>query len=187
MSRLPSLQTRDKLRSEALRLFSERGTDAVSVRDIAAAVGMSAPNLYAHYSGKDALIADLFDSGYRRYGDLMREAADAVADPLEKLALVIRCLCRLHDEDRALFRFLLLTQHRHLGSIPSEAPDNPVALVQELVSDILGAGRSEVVLMTAAVTGLVVQAATFSLYGRLPHDLLPLADGLVAASRKLLT
>lgn len=47
---------RARIRDEALRLFAERGTTAVTMRDIAAAAGVSAPLLVRHYGSKDGLI-----------------------------------------------------------------------------------------------------------------------------------
>lgn len=47
---------RARIRDEALRLFAERGPAAVTMRDIAAAAGVSAPLLIRHYGSKDGLI-----------------------------------------------------------------------------------------------------------------------------------
>lgn len=47
---------RARIRDEALRLFSERGADAVTMRDIAAAAGVSAALVVRHYGSKDGLI-----------------------------------------------------------------------------------------------------------------------------------
>ena len=47
---------RARIRDGALRLFAERGPDAVTMRDIAAAAGVSAALLIRHYGSKNGLI-----------------------------------------------------------------------------------------------------------------------------------
>ena len=47
--------TKKKILDCALELFSSRGYDSVSVGEIAKAVGIKAPSLYNHYSGKQAI------------------------------------------------------------------------------------------------------------------------------------
>jgi len=54
-------QTHERIFDEAMRLFRERGFDAVAVGDIAAAAGVSVPTFYAHYESKDNLILALPD------------------------------------------------------------------------------------------------------------------------------
>ena len=54
--------TKQRILEKALELFSSRGYDAVSVGEIAKAVGVKAPSLYNHYPSKqaifDAIVAD---------------------------------------------------------------------------------------------------------------------------------
>ncbi len=58
MRSLPDDRTaRARIRDEALRLFAERGPDAVTVRDIASAAGVSAALVMRHYGSKDGLRA----------------------------------------------------------------------------------------------------------------------------------
>lgn len=52
---------RARIRDEALRLFAERGTDAVTMRDIAAAATVSPALLVRHYGSKDGLVAAVDD------------------------------------------------------------------------------------------------------------------------------
>lgn len=52
---------RARIRDEALRLFAERGTDAVTMRDIAAAASVSPALLVRHYRSKDGLVAAVDD------------------------------------------------------------------------------------------------------------------------------
>ena len=56
--------TRDRIVDTALRLFSERGTAAVSVRELADAAGVTVPGLYYHFASK----ADLIREVYRTQG-----------------------------------------------------------------------------------------------------------------------
>ena len=62
------MNTRDRILLEALRLFSQRGYDAVSVEQIAAAVGIKAPSLYKHYKSKRDIFDAIFEETTRRYG-----------------------------------------------------------------------------------------------------------------------
>ncbi len=52
------MATKDKIIEEALTLFSKRGFGAVTVDEIAKAVGIKAPSLYKHYQSKQ----DIFDA-----------------------------------------------------------------------------------------------------------------------------
>ncbi len=55
-SPLPDDRTaRARIRDEALRLFDERGPDAVSIRDVASAAGVSPSLVVRHYASKDGL------------------------------------------------------------------------------------------------------------------------------------
>ncbi|GLJ95779.1 TetR/AcrR family transcriptional regulator [Microbacterium dextranolyticum] len=99
----------DALRREAARLFAEHGFDGVSLEDIGAAVGISGPGVYRHFTSKRALLGaimlhaseDLLDSG--------REVLEADADAVTHLRslvdfhvdFAVRCadLIRVHDRD----------------------------------------------------------------------------------------
>ena len=65
--------TRQAIADAALRLFLERGYDAVSIRDIADAADVSTTTLFKHFPGKEALVFD-------QDGDREAELAAAVRD-----------------------------------------------------------------------------------------------------------
>lgn len=84
---------RDHLKDQAVRLFDERGFDATTVDDIAAAVGMSSRTFFRYFATKeDVVIEDpapfgaiVRDAAARRPDDenpwtVLRRALDAVAD-----------------------------------------------------------------------------------------------------------
>jgi AcrR family transcriptional regulator len=180
---------RETIKAEALKLFGERGVDAVSVQDIATASDMAKPNLYAHFRSKDDLVRELFEEGYRHYGRQMAEAL-ALPGPFRKrLDRVVRLICRLHDEDSLRFRFILMTQHANLPNVAlGEA--NPVEIVIRVVSEAMAAGdipARDPVLVSAWIVGLVLQPATFLQYGRLAKPLSAMADDIVAACMRAAT
>lgn len=173
---------RDLIKQQAQRLFAERGVDAVSVRDLATACGMAPPNLYAHFKSKDDLVAELFNEGYAELGAMMREVV-AVPGPFRaRLGRIVTLACRLHDEDHDRFRFLIMVQHGHLAQVVRDQT-NPVEVIASAVAAAMAAGEippGDPNLGAAVIVGLIVQPATFMLYGRLSGGLLPLAETLAA-------
>jgi AcrR family transcriptional regulator len=180
---------RDVIKAQALLLFAASGVDAVSVADIAAACAMAKPNLYAHFSSKDELVRELFQQGYRDYGRRMAEAAAAPGPFRVKLDRLVRLICHLHDEDRPRFRFILMAQHANLHAIAIDER-NPVEIVVRVVADAMANGEipaRNAELVAAGIVGLVVQPATFLLYGRIGAALSPVVDDIVSMCMRVAT
>lgn len=59
--------TKQKIIETALTLFSERGYDAVSVGEIAEAVGIKVPSLYNHYPSKEAIFDAIVETTALQY------------------------------------------------------------------------------------------------------------------------
>ena len=76
--------TKERIIYESLRLFSEKGFDGVSMREIAAAVDIKAASLYAHFKGKEAIYQAIVDTMKQRYNQetmlLHIDGSDAKAD-----------------------------------------------------------------------------------------------------------
>lgn len=75
--RLPTSEDRTAkaiIRDEALRLFAERNSDAVTVRDIAAASGVSPALVLRHYGSKDGLRAAVDEQVVRLFETMLARA-----------------------------------------------------------------------------------------------------------------
>ena len=72
-------------------LFTEHGFRAVSIRDIAAACGVTNAALYYHFSNKNALFSEVLEEHAKRLSDHMREAAED-ADSLREqiIAMLVK-------------------------------------------------------------------------------------------------
>ncbi|GAB3900977.1 hypothetical protein GCM10027612_63580 [Microbispora bryophytorum subsp. camponoti] len=55
----PTRNRRAEILEAAAGLFAARGFHGVSIEDIGAAVGISGPALYRHFSGKEALLTEM--------------------------------------------------------------------------------------------------------------------------------
>ena len=71
-------EVRKKILKAALELFSEKGFGAVSVEQIADAVGMKGPNLYKYYKGKADIFNELHTLSEETYVPKMRMDAQTM-------------------------------------------------------------------------------------------------------------
>jgi AcrR family transcriptional regulator len=180
-------ETNARIRRAALTLFVARGVDGVSVRDIAEAAGVRPGTLYVHWKSRDALVEDLFRTGFAEYASRLEAAAAGAGAHPARLERIVRTVCRLYAEDETLFRFLLLTQHSALRTVDDDR-GNPIEVVERLVTDARAAGVTDPgdpTLLTASIVGIVVQAATFHLYGRLRRSPARLEDEITRLCLKL--
>ena len=78
------MNTKETILDSALTLFSEKGYDAVSVAEIAGAVGIKAPSLYKHFPSKqaifDAILEKMQDDYTQRASSLGMDGSDAASD-----------------------------------------------------------------------------------------------------------
>lgn len=67
------MNTKEKIFDVSLDLFSKKGYDSVSLREIAKEVGIKKSSIYSHYSSKEAILMDIFEyfRGLFEYDELL--------------------------------------------------------------------------------------------------------------------
>src|SRR3954451_4502987 len=89
----------------AARLILERsGPDALSMRAIAAELGIRAPSLYKHVADKESLEVTLISDALAEIGDAFEAAAAGGADPLAAVAVAYRAWALAHPH---LYRLMM--------------------------------------------------------------------------------
>lgn len=68
---------REQIYDVASRLFSERGYHATSMRDLASELGMQGGSLYAHISGKEALLVEIVRGASEQFDQALFPLRDA--------------------------------------------------------------------------------------------------------------
>ncbi|WP_405749168.1 TetR/AcrR family transcriptional regulator [Streptomyces sp. NBC_00012] len=128
--------TRQKIADTALRLFLERGYDAVGIRDVAAEADVAVTTLFSHFASKEALV-------FERDEDFEQRLAQAVTgraphEPLipvlrrEIHALVRHCtadsaapIWRMIDESPALRKYEESMRLRHAETLATAIAADP--------------------------------------------------------------
>ena len=180
--------TRARIEAAALRLFVERGVDATGIRDIAGAVRLSDGALYRHFRSKEELVWQLFRQGFAAFAAELDRLATTERRTPARIEAMVRGLCTLYEADSLLFRFLRLVQHGQLARVrPGMA--NPVESLRAVILAGMKAGEvaeADPDLVTAMIMGLILQTATFKVYGRIAAPMTALAPSLVEACRRVL-
>jgi len=94
MARDTTVDSRQEILRTAARLFQQRGYDATSMNDVAAALKLSKGGLYHHFQSKDEILFEIMNHAMEITQERVLNPVRGIADPEERL----RALIRLHIE-----------------------------------------------------------------------------------------
>lgn len=161
-------ETKARVERAALTLFVARGVAETTTREIAMAASIAEGTIYRHFPSKEQLALTLFLRHHRALAEALDEAQAKAVTLREKVDAIVRCYCEWADRDWTLFAYHLLNQHSFLIQVPDGSP-NPVQVVREVIGQAMKAGeipKRNVDLAAASTIGVVMQAATYKVYGR---------------------
>jgi AcrR family transcriptional regulator len=94
MPRETVVDSRQDILRTAARLFQQRGYDATSMNDVAAALKLSKGGLYHHFQSKDEILFEIMNHAMEITQERVLDPVRRIADAEERL----RALIRLHIE-----------------------------------------------------------------------------------------
>ena len=143
------MDTKQRILLEALRLFSKRGYDAISVEQIASAVGIKAPSLYKHYKSKKDIFDAIFEDTAKRYEEFIQTISIPVTDSkqdvvvfenitAEDLVQKVKSLIEysLHDEYTSKFRKMMTIEQFRSPELSKLYSDRYVNQIQNYHTDL---------------------------------------------------
>lgn len=119
--------TRSELLGISLRLFREKGFDATTMRDIAAAAGMSLGAFYYYYPSKDSIVLDYYRQVQDEHERLVAERSAEATNLRGRLGLLLHTKLDIVSDSREFIGALL----RYTGN-----PDHPLSFLGEGTSAI---------------------------------------------------
>jgi AcrR family transcriptional regulator len=150
-------RTRDRLRSEALRLFAAQGYDQTTVAQIAAAAGVTPMTFFRYFPAKELVVVeDPYDPAIAR----AVAAQPAELPPLERIRRgLVAAWEQISGEEDAEFRLRLRVGAAHPG-LRARMRENTAATEAAVVAALTeeGVPRFDAVVAAAAVLGALTAA-----------------------------
>src|SRR5438270_8038292 len=84
------VDSRQEILRTAARLFQQRGYDATSMNDVAAALKLSKGGLYHHFQSKDEILFEIMNHAMEITQERVVAPVRGIADPEERLRALIR-------------------------------------------------------------------------------------------------
>lgn len=111
----------ERLREEILVaaeriLIDTNDQSALSIRAIAAAVGVTPPSIYLHFQDRNDLLFEVCERQWVKLEAAMDDAVEAVTDPIDRILARGRAYLRFGLENPEHYRILMMSR-------PDETPD----------------------------------------------------------------
>ena len=163
---------RERLCEAAERLFAERGPDAVTMRQLAAELGVSPMTPYRYFRDKDDILAAIRTNGFNRFAEALETARDRAEGARAKGKAVGEAYVTFALEHPHAYKLMFDLNQPHMEKYPElvaaghRARQTMTGYVDDAVSEgIMHGDAGEIGMMFwAAVHGAVV----LELAGMLP-------------------
>jgi AcrR family transcriptional regulator len=150
----PGGSTREAILAAAERIVSRGGEDALSIRELCARVGVTAPTVYHHFGDKDGLLAEVVDACFAEF-DHALVAGPLPSDPVAALAWGLDRYVAYGVAHPAHYRLLFARRRKK----PTPAAIRSYSKLEDAIRAIEGAGRLTMPVAEAA------QAAWAAMHG----------------------
>lgn len=129
---------KDVLLGSAAELFSTRGYQASTIREIAQNCDMLPGSIYFHFANKEALLVAVYEEGVRRLLERVQQALMTVSNPWERLEVMLRTHIEMIVEPTAYASVII----RILPDVVPKVADDLIALrnrYEVVFRDLIGA------------------------------------------------
>jgi AcrR family transcriptional regulator len=102
---------RDEILDATEQLLLDTGSgDAVSIRAVAEAVGVTPPSIYRHFADKNELIFEVSARHFTAIDTYLADASDGIADPVERLRALGLAYMRFGMANPEPYRIMFMTR-----------------------------------------------------------------------------
>jgi AcrR family transcriptional regulator len=110
------MPTKEKIMKAAAKLFSERGYEKVTTREIAKAIGINSASIYYHFTSKEDLLKSLYvlytEENRKKCPDLNALMQMAETEPVHEV--LTKSVFHFDDEVREMLDQILVTAAREI-------------------------------------------------------------------------
>lgn len=122
-------QLREDIVTAAGTILEQTGRDdAITLRAVARAIGITAPSIYLHFDDRDQILRALIVRTFDRLTGALRPAA-ARKEPLDRLHAVARAYLAFATDHTHLYRVLFERHHAAAGVLRPDTPHDVTTMV----------------------------------------------------------
>ena len=124
------MDSKSKILNAALKLFSERGYDAVGVQEIVETAGFSKPTLYHHFGSKLGLYTAIFSHFGAKYINIIEKYTKYENDLTKNLNELTIAILKSLSKDKEFFYFWDIAN----ATRPKSEHHTPISKFNERIS-----------------------------------------------------
>lgn len=149
-------QLRPALIDSALVILKEQGIEALSLRGLAKATGVTQAAPYSHFRDKDELLAAVAETGFQRLALQMAEDATGLRNTQERIEKLMTSYIRFALENRPLFQLMFSRELSQMKNYPTLAmtAGKSYALISATLSKRANAPAEDTPFLTVAIWSL---------------------------------
>ncbi|MCF8033018.1 MAG: TetR/AcrR family transcriptional regulator [Desulfarculaceae bacterium] len=157
-----AIRNLERIYDATLRVSNQKGFQAMTMRDLSRASGLSMGALYDHLASKEELLEMIQSTGRRLTSRILKESYASVEDPGGKLAAAIRTHLYLSEAMQPWFFFSYM-EARHLGDKEKQLAKQSEQRTERVFAGIIRQGNKQGAFneadpnLTAAVIKAMVQ------------------------------
>jgi AcrR family transcriptional regulator len=136
---MDTVSTATQISVEARRLLELGGTDAVSMRRVAQAVGVTATTIYRHFPDRAALLSGLADDGFRELAASLKELRGNAGNACSRLRRMADATVDFAVEHPHLYELMFLKPRQGARRYPHDfkAGHSPTAnIIVEVLREL---------------------------------------------------
>ena len=148
---------RERILTEARALFFERGYQGTTLDAVAERLHVTKPVIYAHWTNKAELLAEICERGTKHSLEAVERAAKATGSPKQRLAAMVEEMCRVIIDNQANVT-IFFREEKHVPVEAVERIDAWRSTFDDLLSGLLQAGNDagEFKVADARLTSLAI-------------------------------
>ncbi|BCJ40004.1 TetR family transcriptional regulator [Actinoplanes ianthinogenes] len=136
------VDTKAEIRKVAIELFTERGYEATSLREIAERLGITKAALYYHYSSKESIVLSIFQAHLDALDELVGWAREQPPGPELRAQVVDRMVELGVGSGMAAMKFAMANQHVVRDLHQQQGRENAFGKMTELFDIVTGPDAS---------------------------------------------
>jgi AcrR family transcriptional regulator len=155
-------ERRSQLLVVARDIFAERGYQATTMDDVAAAAGFTKPILYQHFSSKESLYNEIVTATSEQLVTALASSTAAASSPRDKVESAFRAFFEIVVNETAAFRLLFLQPQANRASELRRVETRMTTFIEEQLPDFSDAHYRRQI--AASIVGMAEGAATAWLF-----------------------